>query len=477
MGFLAGGGEARAQDEDAEAVRQAKALSRAFRAAAKTVLPTVVKVKTTQKLPEFDGQSQGENPFEGTPFEDFFDPEEMPFPSHPRLPRPSGVGSGVIIDPGGIILTNNHVVENASEVVIELSDGRELKATQIKGDRQSDLAVVRIDPKKPLPAARLGDSDRLEIGDWVMAIGNPFELNQTVSAGIISGKGRVLGQIKRAQFLQTDAAINPGNSGGPLVNLDGEVVGINTAIASNNGGYQGVGFAIPVNLAKWVTEQLIASGSVKRAYLGVGIVQITGELSAKLGVPPSSGVLVSEVFPNTPAAEAGFQEGDIIVSFGGKTVKDPRQLQEVVERAPFDERQDVKVLRNREPRKLQVMLRSLPREFGSTRAVPRAETPEEVGPAYKDAELGLEVAALTEELAKAFDYEAREALVITAIQPQGIAAAAGLREGMLILRVGDTEVDTIDQFKKAVQKEDADKGILLLVRTAGGNRFIVLKKP
>jgi len=254
---------ARAQEDDA--VDQAKSLSRAFRAAAKKVLPTVVTVRTVVKPHEEKKGEPGQNPFKGTPFEDLFGDEVPGFnfdvPETPEL----GLGSGVIIDASGIVLTNNHVVEGADEVVVRLADGRELPATDIKVDARTDLAVLRIKASEPLPAAPLGDSDKLEIGDWVIAVGNPFELEGTVSAGIISAKGRTLGSVGRARFLQTDAAINPGNSGGPLVNLDGEVVGINTAIFSRSGGYQGIGFAIPINLAKWVTPQLIRGGRVERA--------------------------------------------------------------------------------------------------------------------------------------------------------------------------------------------------------------------
>ena len=254
-----------AQVDDHDGIEKAKSLSRAFRAAAKRVIPTVVTIRATAKPVEkrVPRRIPRENPFKGTPFEDFFEdhfPEGFDFP-RPFQPR-QGKGSGVIIDPSGIILTNHHVVEDADEVIVELADGRQFKAVEVKSDEQSDLAVVRIKADGPLPAATLGDSDALDIGDWVLAIGNPFELEMTVSAGIISAKGRSLSTAKRTNFLQTDAAINPGNSGGPLVNLDGEVVGINTAIASMVGGFQGVGFAIPINQAKWGGEPFVKSGNV-----------------------------------------------------------------------------------------------------------------------------------------------------------------------------------------------------------------------
>lgn len=282
-------------------VEQANSLSRAFREAAHVAMPSVVtvyshesakKVKAERGERGMGGQMMpfgGEDLFKGTPFEGRF--KDM-VPNTPeggfQTPPREGMGTGVIIDKSGIILTNNHVVEGADTVTVHFSDGREYKATEVKTDPHSDLAVVRIKAEGDLPAAHLGNSDDLEIGDWVIAIGNPFEQEKTVTAGIISGKARSLG-MGRGGYLQTDAAINPGNSGGPLVNLTGEVVGINTAIASSSGGYQGIGFAIPINEAKWVTDQLVKNGSVSRGYLGIGIGEIRPELAAKLGVKPGDG--------------------------------------------------------------------------------------------------------------------------------------------------------------------------------------------
>ena len=270
----------------------------------------------------------------------------------------------MIIDAKGIILTNYHVVEGADEVLVELSDGKQFRAADVKADEQSDLAVLRIKADHSLPAATLGDSDKLEIGDWVLAIGHPFDLDLTVSSGIISGKARMLPSGRRADFLQTDAAINPGNSGGPLVNLDGEVVGINTAIASNSGGYQGVGFAIPANLAKWVTRQLIEKGSVQRAYLGVRIEEIRAEKAEELGVAPGKGVLIAEVFPDTPAAKAGLRKSDRILKFAGHEVHNPRQLQELVEQTELGTSQAAQIIRDGKPQTVQVVASPLPKTFG-----------------------------------------------------------------------------------------------------------------
>jgi serine protease Do len=276
------------------------------------------------------------------------------------VPRRVGVGSGVILDSKGIILTNSHVVAGADEVLVELSDGSQYEAVKISSDPLSDLAVIWIAADGPVPAARLGDSDRLDVGDWVLAIGSPFGLQQTVSAGIISGLQRSPSSGQRSYFLQTDAAINPGNSGGPLVSLDGAVIGINTAIASGTGGYQGIGFAIPSNHANWVKDQLVENGSVKRGYLGVGTVKNTPQLAEKLGVAPNRGVFVSKVFRDTPAEMAGFLPGDLILAFAGMEVDSPHRLQEVVERSAAGSKQEVGLIRDGKIVSLQVIVSSIP---------------------------------------------------------------------------------------------------------------------
>jgi serine protease Do len=468
-----------AQVDDHDGIEKAKSLSRAFRAAAKRVIPTVVTIRATAKPVEkrVPRRIPRENPFKGTPFEDFFEdhfPEGFDFP-RPFQPR-QGKGSGVIIEPSGIILTNHHVVEDADEVIVELADGRQFKAVEVKSDEQSDLAVVRIKADGPLPAATLGDSDALDIGDWVLAIGNPFELEMTVSAGIISAKGRSLSTAKRTNFLQTDAAINPGNSGGPLVNLDGEVVGINTAIASMVGGFQGVGFAIPINQAKWVAQQLIKTGTVQRAYLGVAIAPIDGLLARQLGVPPHRGVLVNEVFADTPAAAAGLKEGDVILSFAGTSVNNPRELQEVVERSPIDSKQVMEVLREGKKITVPVVVKALPKDFGA-RAPALGERKRPAQPPTVESEqLGMHVAELTDELARRLGHQGQSGVVITEVTPNGPADRAGLAEGMLIMRVGKRQVKSLQEFQEAIKQESLKQGILLLVRTPEGNRFVVLQQ-
>jgi serine protease Do len=466
-----------AEPTTADPVAAANALSQAFRNAAEKATPSVVVVRSETKarnVTSKGGQNRGDNPFRGTPFEDFFRdgmPEGFNVPNG-RAPSRSGVGSGVIVDAAGIVLTNNHVVEGADEVTIELSDGREFKAVDIKTDPDSDLAVVRLADAQDLPTAALGNSDELVIGDWVLAIGNPFELETTVSAGIISAKGRELGRIRRAKFLQTDAAINPGNSGGPLVNLSGEVVGINTAIASNSGAYQGIGFAIPINQARWVSEQLIQRGSVERGYLGVSISQLSSDMAAKLGSPGQKGVLVTEVMSDTPAAVAGMQDLDIILSFDGTTVDSPRSLQEVVERSSIGEAHDVVVLRDGKEVTVRVQVKALPEQFGmQQRGRGIAPGGEET---FYSQPFGIEV---RDKSTVAQDtYEGFEGVLVDRVDPDSLAAEGGLVPGVLIRKVGKTPVSSIDQFEAAIEGETPEGGIVLQIRTPRGNAVILLKK-
>jgi len=472
-----------------EAVHQANNLSKAFRSAADVILPTVVTIETSTKPKVARGAQggnnrfrDGENPFKGTPFENFFNDDQLKqfgnqFGNQMERPRSHGTGSGVIIDKSGIVLTNNHVVAGADVITVRLADGREFKATDVKTDPQTDLAIVRIEKAGDLPAAKLGDSDEMMIGDWVIAVGNPFGLEQTVSAGIISGKGRQFGSGQRANYLQTDAAINPGNSGGPLVNLDGEVIGINTAIASQGGGNDGIGFAVPANMVKWVAPQLIAGGAVKRAYLGVGIEQINNELANRFGVKNGEGVLVTEVFPDTPAAQAGLKEGDIILAFAGTSVHNPRQLQEVVERQPPDSKQTADVLRDGKPVKVEIVAKSLPKEFGRPLAKndDDGEQKPDNGSNFTQKDFGLEVSDLSASQAKQLGFDGYEGVLITHVDPAGPAHEAGLREGMLIRKVGREEVKSVADFRKAVEGQSVKEGLLLLVRTQAGNRYVVIQ--
>ena len=481
-GLLLGLPSSRADDSmaTAQALMHANALSTAFRHAAEIATPSVVVVRSEVKPRRVRGRAPGGrqgNPFEGTPFEGMFPdglPEGFEFNApEGRMPGRAGVGSGVIVSDDGLVITNNHVVEGADEVTVELADGREFRAMEIKTDPDSDLAVVKLADARGLPVAKLGDSDKLEIGDWVIAIGNPFELETTVSAGIISGKGRELGSIRRAQFLQTDAAINPGNSGGPLVNLSGEVIGINTAIASNNGGYQGIGFAIPVNLAKWVTGQLIDKGTVERAFIGVQMGPLDRRMADKLGVRDRRGVLVSDVVPESPAAAAGVQPLDVITGFDGRDIEGPRDLQQVVERSEIGRQHSLRVLRDGKPLTLEIAVRPLPTDLTAARPG-RGPLPELGQETYYSEAFGLEVRSKGSVAENA--YADFEGVLVDRVDPDGLAADAGIGPGMLIRKIGRTPVDSIEAFAEAIEQESAADGVVLQIRTPRGNSVVLLKK-
>lgn len=457
-------------------LEQARSLSLAFRKAAHTILPSVVTIETVVKGREIEGDRLPENPFEGTPFEDFFRDPPFRFDRLPRfVPPQQGMGSGVVIDASGVIVTNYHVVARADEVLVRFADGHQVKAKEVRTDPESDLAIVIIDPPTRLTPARWGDSAELEIGDWVLAVGNPFGLESTVSAGIISAKGRDPGANQRKTYLQTDAEINPGNSGGPLVNLAGEVVGINTAIATNTGAFQGVGFAIPSNLAQWVVSQLVSQGSVQRAWLGVAIQPVDAALAKQLGIEPGQGVLIAEVRPGTPAAEAGLQEQDVVLEFAGTPVRKPRDLQEVVERSKPGNRYTMRIVRDRKPMELSVVLKPLPSDLSASGGGQRVERDGAPGRGFVSEELGIEVGELTNDEARQLGYENYSGVLITQVKPNSPAERAGLREGMLIMRVGRTKVASVREFAEAMKDQSLSKGVLLHIRTQQGAHFVVVQ--
>lgn len=485
LGLVWSMGPAKAQETPAEvkqSLEHAQSLSKAFRYVAEEAAPSVVAITTRTKAREIGGNMGGPDPFEefrGTPFEDLI-PEEF----RRRLPREgrkfrtpprTGLGSGMIIDEKGIILTNRHVVDGADDVVVRLNDGREFKATDVKTDTGSDLAIVRIEGATGLQAVKLGDSKKMEIGDWVVAIGNPFGLDLTVTAGIISNTSRGLNAGEGVNYLQTDAAINPGNSGGPLFNLNGEVIGINTAIASNSGGFQGVGFAIPSDTAKWVSRQLIEKGEVQRAYLGVVIQRIDNDLAQQFDVKPNDGVLVSQVMEGSPAAKAGLQTGDIITHFAKQRVSNPRELQAVVQQLPFGSDHPVKILRNGSEKTLEVTVKPQPEDFVLG---PRSgqENGKSQAPSSTHEAAGLEVSELTAEVAEQLEVEATEGVVITSVKPGSLAAQAGLTAGNVITQVAGKTVNNLDDFEAAMKEASLEKGILMLVRDGTGSRFVVLRQ-
>ena len=323
----------------------ALALSQAFRRAARIATPSVV---TILSYGQNVASEQGESTNESEQSEDEANDRQL-----------SGLGSGVIVSSDGMVITNNHVIRGAKRVVIQLADETEIEATEVRGDADSDVATLRITRDEPFDFAPLGDSNTLEIGDWVLAIGSPFRLEATVSAGIISAKDRTLQRINRGRLIQTDAAINPGNSGGPLINLDGQVVGISTAIATRNGGYQGIGFVIPINQAKWIADELAQHGSVRRAAIGIRMAELNPRIAGRFDLPIRLGVLAYQVIENSAAERGGIKPLDVILEFAGERVRDPGSLQEVIERLPVGSIQKVKVFRKGEEIELKVELASV----------------------------------------------------------------------------------------------------------------------
>lgn len=487
LGYFWGGGIPLGADTKpavkAEAVENANSLSHAFRGAAERTMPAVVTVQHLAETKTVKMRSDGRRGQRELPeqFRDldpllkrfFEDMPDMDMREMPRSPSQSS-GSGVIIDRSGLILTNNHVVAGGGKVKVKLNDGREFEATEVKTDPSTDLAIVRINAGGDLPVAPLGNSDDLRVGDWVLALGQPFGLTDTVTAGIISAKGRGLGITEHEEFLQTDAAINPGNSGGPLVNLNGEVIGINTAISTTSGGYQGVGFAVPVNVAKWVSQQLDKEGKVHRAYLGVGIQPVNQELASQLGMSVPHGAMVTEVRSGSPAEKAGVKVGDVIVQYASTKIHDPRQLSAVVARTSLDAKQSITVLRDGKEVKLDVSVREMPENYKVARQERGDSESAEKGTNVKG--LGIEVAPLTADTAEQLGLKVKEGVVIVGVDEDSPAAKAGLTTGMVIERIGQQNVRTIDELEAAMHDVSLDRGVLVLVRTAEGSRFVVVKE-
>ena len=441
------------QEADEPSIAQANLLSKAFRDAANKVIPATVKVQTvmaqnmnplTRRLSPFDGR---------------------------RMPN-EGLGTGIIIDPKGTVLTNYHVIESADEITILLSDGREYKVKDKKIDRNSDLAILTIEPEEDLPSVQFADSDTIDIGDWVVAVGNPFNFESTVSVGIISARWRSVGDIQRGDFLQTDAAINPGNSGGPLINLRGEVVGINTAIVSQTGSNSGIGFALASNTAKWVAAQLKDKGKVERAYLGVTPETVDAKLAASVGAKPREGVYIKSVNPNTPAKEAGLQVKDIILAFNGRTVNSPTQLQSTVERSDLEAEHEVTVFRDKEIIKVPIKVAILPQDFTETRGSFLGGQPA----FHRDRDLGILVIPMTPGAAETFNYQGFEGVIITDVTAESLAAKAGIKSSMLITQVNDKPVKDTDSYIEARKESSLADGIKLTIESEDGSQEFVIKR-
>ena len=459
-------------------------LSGAFRSVAKTALPAVVSIKTTGKVVR---QAVNQSlPFDDEMLRRFFgdDPRFRQFrdmqPQEREFRMPGGQGSGFIVSPEGIVMTNTHVVANAEEVIVRLSDGREFTATDIRTDDRSDVAVVKIDVNEQLPFLPLGDEEDMEIGDWVLAFGSPFGLDRTVTQGIISAKSRAVRDGRMAQeFLQTDAAINPGNSGGPLVNLRGEVVGINTAISTRAGGYDGVGFAVPVSLARWVAEQLLSDGEVERAFVGIEMQEIDNDLAEAFNLKVPRGIIVTGVVAGSPADQAGFSEGDVILEVDGKTITTDRNMLSTVERLEIGQTYDVRILRNGKEKTLRITVAKRPAELATAGDSGTGDDSRNGGEGAAElAGLGVSIQNLNNELAQQLGLSSSSGVVITSVERGGSGAAAGLEPGMVITRVGSRPVETVDDVVDAIESAGGTGKVLLLVRINVGSdsvsRFVTV---
>ena len=374
--------------------------------------------------------------------------------------KQNGAGTGFIFDKDGHIVTNHHVVKDADKITVVLKDKREFEAEIIGRDPHTDLALIKIDAGKDLPTARLGSSDKLQVGEWVAAIGSPFGLEQTVTAGIVSAKGRVIGSGPYDDFIQTDASINPGNSGGPLIDMTGEVVGINTAIIA---GGQGIGFAIPIDMATGVIEQLKASGEVTRGWLGITIQDLKKDLAEYYGVQSDKGVLVASVIPGDPADQAGMKPHDIIISVNGEKVKTSRDLTARSAKLPVGEKATVTVLRDGKENRLTVKVGKRPLTLAAAGASQQE----------KEAEYGFQVADLTPEMARRLNLDEDQGVVVVGVNTNSKADKAGMQRGDLIMEVNRQDVESVSDFKKLIKNgKDAD-GIDLLVKRLHAGYVVV----
>ncbi|CAN5518307.1 Do family serine endopeptidase [soil metagenome] len=444
-------------------------LSEAFIAIADATTPAVVNISTERTQRAIRGHQGIPEPFRR-----FFDiPEGGPQGGGPEVPLP-GTGTGFLITEDGYVMTNNHVVEDATRIRVTLQDRRQFDATVVGRDPTTDIAVIRIEGNG-FPAARIGRSEDVRVGEWVLAIGNPLGLDFTVTAGIISARGRGLGIINQSvgptaieDFIQTDAAINPGNSGGPLVNLRGEVIGINSAIASRTGYSQGYGFAVPVDLARRVADDLIRYGRSRRPMLGVNITAVTPEDAEAYGLPSVAGAVVQDFADDSPARRAGIQEGDVIVAVDGRPIEQSNELQRVIATRRPGETVEIDVVRYGERRQLRVQLAEVPTADVAV-ATPPAATRERAG---TEARLGVQVAALTGQSAQEYGFTDTDGVVITEVQPYSAAFRAGLRSGMRIRQVDRQPVRTVDQFQRIIRGKRPGEVISLAVEasTAQGGR-------
>lgn len=429
-------------------------------AVAKADTPAVVNISTTQimKNPLAFG-NQGDT---NDPFQEFF---RQFLGKVPRTLKTQSLGSGFIIRADGYIVTNNHVVDGASEITVKLSDGRHFAAKVVGRDEKTDVALLKIDAQN-LPVVAFGNSDSLQIGEPVMAIGNPFGLEGTVTTGIVSAKGRVIGEGPYDNFIQTDASINPGNSGGPLVNQAGQVVGIDTAIVSQSGGSVGIGFAIPINEAKTILPQLQAQGHVTRGWLGVSIQPMTAELAKAFHLEQDRGALVAQVIPDSPAAKAGLKMGDVIVEFDGHTISKAGDLPRLVADTAVGGTATLEVFRDGKPLKVTAQIAALPEPQQVAEASPA-----------DGKSLGLTVRPLTSALAKRLEVPDKTGLVVTEVADGSPAAEAGVRPGDVIVEANGKQLRSVAELRQAVANQKAGEPTLLRIHRKEASLFVAIEIP
>lgn len=445
-------------------ISEAKAVSPDFVVLAKKLNPTVVNIRSAKiiKPKKQPRRQQQQNPFGNNFLDDFFNRffDEMP---QQRPHREQSLGTGFIISSDGYILTNNHVVNGADDVMVKLSDGREVKG-EIKGvDEKVDLALIKINEKDQFPFAELGDSDTLEVGEWVMAIGNPFGLSHTVTAGIISAKGRVIGSGPYDDFIQTDASINPGNSGGPLFSSDGRVIGINTAIISGGGG--GIGFAIPISMAKTIVSQLRESGKVTRGYLGVRFQPLTADLAKSFGLESDKGALIASVEKDAPAEKAGLMAGDVILEYDGKQITEGSELPRYVAATPVDKKVRIVIFRNGSKKDVSLVVGKLK---------DKEDTGSDSG--RESDKIGITVEEIRKDIADRLGLRDSKGLVITEVKPGSSAEEVGITAGSVVIELNGQRPETMKEYNAAVAKLPKGDVVRLLLRRPDGTvHYVALK--
>jgi serine protease Do len=440
----------------ASAVSETPMIPANFNDLAKMVRPGVVNIQVVKKVKNvgFGFHGFGGSPGDKNPFGDFFGPFFEGNP--PRGFEQRGVGSGFVMSRDGYILTNNHVIEDADQIKVKLADGKEFDGKVVGRDPKTDLALVKISGSSDLHPLQMGNSDDLKVGSWVVAVGSPFGLEQTVTAGIVSAKGRVIGSGPYDDFIQTDASINPGNSGGPLINMKGEVVGINTAIIASG---QGIGFAIPVNMAKAIVHQLQEKGHVTRGWLGVNIQEVTPELAKSFGLKEKKGALVAEVISGSPAEKAGVEQGDVIVEFDGKEVASSKDLPRIVASTPVGKSATVKLSRNGKVFDRQVKVGEMEEKAEIAKT-----------PSMKKS-LGVTVQNITPEMAKSLGLKKGTGVVVTGVEPGSPAADAGIRTGDVIREVNRKPVTDVQDFVQKIDQAKDQNNVLLFLQRGQNNLF------